>query len=324
MRPGFWALAGAVLAVHLLLVNGLGPVIRPGSVQGLQLRWSVRLPVPAHVAAQAHGSDAAAAADPSPRLAPRGAPDERNTSFGRGAGIADAPHRVAPETSPAPPPLETAQAMPLAPPVPVRMHYMVQGQVKGVSYSARAQWLWQHDGENYSANAELTGLPLLSRRQTSTGRMGAGGLEPLRYADRFRSEQAVHFEREKGQVVFSANRPAAVLQEGAQDRLSLVFQLAAMLAGAPQRYPEGSSIWLPVVSPRDAEQWRFDVGALQTLSLPAGQTAAVPLTRQPQREYDPKLEVWLAPAQGYLPVRVRLTLANGDWVDQLWRHSEAP
>jgi hypothetical protein len=324
MRPGFWAVAGIVLAVHLMLASGLGLVIRPSSVQGLPLRWSVRLPVPVPVPTQAQGGGTASGSDPAPRLPQRVAPGERSTTSGRGAKVADAPQMVSPESPPMPSAVGTAQAMPLAPPVPVRMYYQVQGQAKGVSYSARAQWLWQHDGEHYSASAELTGLPLLSRRQTSTGRMGVGGLEPLRYADRFRSEQAVHFEREKGQVVFSANRPAAVLQDGAQDRLSLVFQLAALLAGAPQRYPEGSSIWLPVVSPRDAEQWRFDVGALQTLSLPAGQTTAVPLTRQPQREYDPKLEVWLAPAQGYLPVRVRLTLANGDWVDQLWRYSEAP
>jgi hypothetical protein len=36
------------------------------------------------------------------------------------------------------------------------------------------------------------------------------------------------------------------------------------------------------------------------------------------------VEIWLAPALGYLPVRIRLTQDNGDYVDQQWRSSSAP
>jgi hypothetical protein len=39
---------------------------------------------------------------------------------------------------------------------------------------------------------------------------------------------------------------------------------------------------------------------------------------------EPRLEVWFGPDVGYLPVRVRLTQSNGDFVDQLWRTTQKP
>jgi len=44
--------------------------------------------------------------------------------------------------------------------------------------------------------------------------------------------------------------------------------------------------------------------------------ATVKLTRKPRREFDQKVEVWYAPSMGWLPVRNRVTDANGDFVDQ--------
>ena len=39
------------------------------------------------------------------------------------------------------------------------------------------------------------------------------------------------------------------------------------------------------------------------------------LLRLPRRDYDQKAELWLAPDLGYVPVRIRLTQANGDFAD---------
>jgi hypothetical protein len=46
--------------------------------------------------------------------------------------------------------------------------------------------------------------------------------------------------------------------------------------------------------------------------------------RNPRREFDQRVELWLAPALGYLPARIRITEANGDYIDQKWLSSEAP
>ncbi|RYF32279.1 MAG: DUF3108 domain-containing protein, partial [Comamonadaceae bacterium] len=49
---------------------------------------------------------------------------------------------------------------------------------------------------------------------------------------------------------------------------------------------------------------------------PAGKVDAVRLERAPRKEFDTRVEVWYAPALGYLPVRIRITQQNGDYVDQ--------
>jgi len=65
-----------------------------------------------------------------------------------------------------------------------------------------------------------------------------------------------------------------------------------------------------------SQTWRFAVGDLETLSLPAGSMAARKLVREPADTYDSRVEVWLAPELGHLPVRLRITQTQGDVADQ--------
>jgi hypothetical protein len=64
------------------------------------------------------------------------------------------------------------------------------------------------------------------------------------------------------------------------------------------------------------EEWTLTVEGRETLELPAGTTHTVKLQRLPRREFDQKVEIWLEPARGHLPVRIRLTDPNGDVADQ--------
>jgi hypothetical protein len=205
-----------------------------------------------------------------------------------------------------------------------RLQFDVLGKIKGFGYTVSGELLWQHDGRQYQSRYEI-GMPLLgSRVQTSQGQVGAGGLMPTRFGDKVRSEQAAHFERDKGLISFSANTPSAPLEPGAQDRLSLFMQLAALLSGAPQRYPTGTLITLQIVSAREAEPWTLRVDAPDTLQLPLGPTPAVRLTRLPRQPYDQQVDLWFAPALGYLPVRLRVTHPNGDVADQVLRRLDPP
>ena len=45
-------------------------------------------------------------------------------------------------------------------------------------------------------------------------------------------------------------------------------------------------------------------------------------SRAPRRPFDTRLELWIAPSMNYLPVRIRVTQSNGDFVDQKLRASE--
>ena len=209
-------------------------------------------------------------------------------------------------------------------PAPSRLTFDVSGQAKRLTYSARAELLWQHDGSRYEARQEISAFLLGSRTQRSVGAVTAKGLAPERFSDRSRSEQAAHFDHAKGRVTFSANTPEAATGPGAQDRLSVFIQLGALLAADPGRFVPGTQITLTTVSARSADRWTFSVEGPETLELPAGTTQALKLQRLPRKEYDQKAELWVDPARGYLPVRIKLTQANGDYADLLLRSSGTP
>ncbi|MBC7705120.1 MAG: DUF3108 domain-containing protein [Rhodoferax sp.] len=97
-----------------------------------------------------------------------------------------------------------------------------------------------------------------------------------------------------------------------------------MIAGEPLKYSAGTGISIQTVGPRSAEPWVFTVEGSETLYLPGGQMTAVKLTRNPRKDYDQRVEIWLAPALAYLPARIRMTQANGDFVDQQWKSTGTP
>jgi Protein of unknown function (DUF3108) len=229
---------------------------------------------------------------------------------------------VAAATASASPQAQSGPAITL--PGSARLKYEVQAMSKGLPYQASAELLWRHDGAEYEARMEVSAFLVGSRTQTSQGRVGPSGLVPLRFANKTRSEQAAHFDYPGNRIRFSANTPDAPLLPGTQDRVSVVLQLSALVAGDPALYSPGSRISLPTVGQRDIDTWVFELQPAEQLSLPGGEQMALKLIRQPRREFDITVEIWLAPAQGYLPVRIKLTQANGDFVDQLWRSTAAP
>lgn len=207
-------------------------------------------------------------------------------------------------------------------PPSVRLHYDVQAQYRGFTLGGRAELSWRHDGQAYEARLEASALGRPSRVQRSVGRVTAQGLAPDYFSDRSRSEKATHFDREKNRLVFSNNRPEAPLAEGMQDRLSVVLQLAALVGGGPDRHVAGTTITVPTAGTGDAENWVFSVEGEEDLRLPGGNVRALKLQRLPRKEYDQKVELWLAPRMDYAPVRLRLTNPNGDTVDQRWSSTD--
>jgi len=209
-------------------------------------------------------------------------------------------------------------------PAPVFLKYQVLGMSKQMNYSAWAEFSWQHDGQRYDSKLEVGAFLLGSRSQTSQGTLGAEGLMPQRFGDKFRTEVASHFQRDKGVISFSNNAPEVPMLKGAQDRLSVVMQIAALLSAEPERYPVGTMLSFQTVATRDAEVWLFLVEKSETLQLPYGDVPTIKINRKPRKEFDQMIELWFAPSIDYLPVRLRVTNANGDFVDQQLRKVEKP
>ena len=218
--------------------------------------------------------------------------------------------------------LATAPTEAAPPPNPVSLApsavltYKMTGSAKGLDYHANAELVWRHEGSRYDARMTVSVMFLGARSMSSMGEVGADGLAPTRFTDKSRSEYAAHFEPDKGLITYSANTPPATWVRGAQDRVSVFLQVGGLLAGNPAAYPVGTTMAVYTSGPRSADTWTFQVEPEETLSLPMGEVRAIKLARPPQREYDQRVEVWLAPALGYLPVRNRITQSNGDFIDQ--------
>jgi hypothetical protein len=263
-------------------------------------------PIPTEVAVTETAPPAPAEPPPATDAEPTGSDDDLLLAAAT-PGQARKPAAAAVKLPPAPPPASA------------RLLYDVTGSVKGIAYKAQGTLDWVVANGRYDARMEMRVMLLGSRSQTSTGRVGPNGLMPERFADKSRSEKAAHFDAAQQRIRFSSNAPEAPLQAGAQDRLSLFMQIAGLLQARPQAYAAGQTIDMQVAGTGDAPVWRFQVGEESTIQLPAGEFKVRHLVRQPRKEFDSTVEMWLAPRLNHLPVRLRVTQPNGDVADQQLR-----
>jgi hypothetical protein len=234
------------------------------------------------------------------------------------------PATQAPE---APAPSRPAQA-------PLASHFTMPGSVR-ITYRVEsnkfpfnltginAELLWQQTAEGYDIRQEMGALGK-TRVRTSRGQVTAAGLAPVRFSDKWQSEVAAHFDHENQKVTFSANTPDVPLLPGGQDQLSIQVQLAGMLASDPGRFPPGTTMTIQIIGPRGSDTWLIAVEGEENLILPGGEMATLKLIRKPRKEFDQQMELWMAPALGYLPARIRVTEPNGDVGDVKWLSAEPP
>ncbi len=303
---GWLLLALAVLLAHAGLLHLLQPAPAEPAVPAgdrpaaLLLVRTLSLPPPP--AAEAVAEPAAAPAPPRPvaRQAP---------------ALAAA---VVPQAEPAP--AAQAAAAPGAAvlpvyatrlPDPAELHYRLQrGHQLG---AGRLQW--QREGDRYELRLDVDWPGQPAQGSASRGQIDADGVATLRHAElrRAREQRAVNFQREAARITFSGPQAVYALPPGAQDRLSWMVQLPAIVEAEPALARAGASVTLFVAGTRgDAEAWRFEVQGHEALALPAGPVPrALLLRREPTRPYDTRVEVWLDPARQHLPVRAVFTTLPG-------------
>ena len=249
------------------------------------------------------------------------------------------PRTVAADEAPlddAEPPLPSSQALqelaqrPLpryaaSPPDPFRLLLALR---RG-AFQGEGELRFEHGAHGvYQLQLNLPGPARPMWEQSSTGRLGASGLEPERFADRRRGRRIgqAQFDREQAQVRFSGRAPPLPLAETGQDRLSWLIQLSSVLRADPALQRAGAQVWLPVYSARgDLQLWRFEVQGERTLTLEDSvELRTWLLTRTPDRAYDTQVEVWLDPVGQFLPARIQLThWPSGDRMELSRREAAA-
>lgn len=264
------------------------------------MRHRPRPPPPARPLRRRDWLAAAAGLLAGPLAAPLGAAGasaaDRVPAPGSLSGPGPAPDARAGQPAPAP-------AVPVYPtrlPGAAVLEYTLSyGIVSGVG---RLRWQPPLDGRyRLHLAGRAIGLQLLE--WTSEGGVDAAGLAPWRFTERRigRDPMVAEFRREAGRIHYPA-RPSrdVALPAGAQDRLSWLVQLPAILRASPALQMPGAAVALFVSGARgDADRWVFEVQARDGDLLH--------LRRRPSAGEEVSGEAWLAPAEDLLPVRVRLS-----------------
>jgi len=324
---GLAGLGVVALAAHLWAFSGLEwvwprpstsplPMAPAVQVRVVEPAPAVALPAPRTAFAETPAAELhppATAVAPRPSRPPRTAPPEP----------AAAARAMADISAPAPAALPVTAVLPVAaggaaveavagldavpryrtemPPAATLRYVMQRGALRG-----SGDFSWRPEGERYELRLEgrVAGLTVLT--QVSSGTFDAAGIAPLRFTDQRlrRGTKAANFQREAGKITFSGPSTEFALRDGVQDRLSWMVQLGAIVAAEPKLRGVGAKVVLYVVGANgDASVWAFDCVAAESVTTGAGAVDALKFVREPREPYDTQVQVWIDPAQHYLPVR---------------------
>lgn len=202
-------------------------------------------------------------------------------------------------------------------PPPFRLVFEATATRSVLSITGESDLVLTRDGDGYLLVSETNAAGLYHARQSSRGLIAAGGLVPIEYTEQRgrRPQETAKFDWREQRVRFSAAADPVETLPRMQDRLTLLLELGRSL----KLRPAASFVEVPVAGVRHASVYRFERRGTESLELPAGRYDAVKLERPadaPGNERHDRLEVWLAPALCWLPVRVRYADDRGMTIDQ--------
>lgn len=352
-RRARWALVLAfVLALHGAAMRYLDTAL---------VGWGgAEPPMPARI--EVAFVKALSQAAPPPAAAPRARPVARKRRVPAAAMPASAPAPsvplpepivVLPEpAAPSPPSATAAASQPEAPDTPLatsapsepaaaasaprlpafewppstRLTYSLLGNYRGeVHGSARVQWV--RAGTRYQVHLDVaigpSFAPLISRRMTSDGDLGEGGLSPRRYDEStrlpFQSARRATVQFTPGLVTL-ANGSVRDAPADVQDTASQFVQLTWLFTTQPQLLRVGGKVEIPLALPRRVDRWIYEIVAEERLSTPVGPVDSFhlkPRRAQARPKGELAAEVWIAPTLQYLPVRIRIEQDAETYLDLL-------
>lgn len=200
-------------------------------------------------------------------------------------------------------------------------------KVNGSPTTGVGKLIWERANGQYKLSIEaginllITNLNLLTI--TSEGHIDLFGLSPVVSNDirRTRPATAIHFNQTEKTIHFSASNKVIPMENGAQDAVSILIQLAAIGYADPSQLREGKEFTIQVAEGRDAAPFAFRVLGEEEIDSPlapeTGKIATVHVIRPPKPGlYNSQLDIWLAPSLGWYPVQIRNTESNGTVTNQ--------
>ena len=151
-------------------------------------------------------------------------------------------------------------------------------------------------------------LTLLSYQ--STGQLGTEGLLPELYHEKRigKSATSTHFVRERKTISFSASTSTYEIQGGEQDRGSVIWQLAGLARGDPDKLAPGLAFDAVVAGTKAADRWSVQVLGKESLTLSGSNVSSWHLTLAPaESSFDYQIDLWLSPERDWYPAKITYT-----------------
>ncbi len=290
------------LLLHALVIKAIGPTVmaqREAPAAPLALRLTAA-PAPAPPAAA-----------PAPAKVPVAVPAVVAAPPAPAAVPAAVPAVAAPPAPPAPAaphitPLDNVVSLSAGMPTRYRVKMPASSTLDYVltrhdGATAPVQIAWKTEGNAYTVTADgVTGAV------SSAGSMGDTGIAPAQGRMRLANGGAITATFDAAGIAIGANTYANRI--GSQDEASLLLQLVGMGLAAPDQV--AGELAINVATAEGPVVMRFDVTENEDVATPLG----VFSTRHLAQLAGPgqaRLEVWLAPEKGWLPVQLRVTAADG-------------
>ncbi|MFM0559710.1 DUF3108 domain-containing protein [Paraburkholderia sediminicola] len=181
---------------------------------------------------------------------------------------------------------------------------------------------WTSNAQSYEMVVSVP-LPFVGTFvYSSHGHIDAFGLAPDQYVEKRgrRPEDVAIFNRTDKKIAFTRTPATLPLPDGAQDRFSMVMQLASLVRGDPAAYKPGVTRQFFVVDNNSGENWPVETIGDETIRTAQGYLETRHFKRLPRHDGDlRRIDVWLAPSLGWLPARIMQTEPNGTQFELVWR-----
>lgn len=210
------------------------------------------------------------------------------------------------------------------PPPSAELKYDIVARQSGLRITGNAHVIWQRSKQSYKLTSRTHAMIIGQILEThSKGRIARDGLRPESFIEQHfrKGESQTLFDYAKRKITFTRSDNHYDIQQGEQDRSSIVWQLAALARADQAQFQAGQTLTFFVAGQRDADMWTFHVLGEETISTPLGDMTTVHLLRDaPPDDPSQKLDIWLAPSQDWYPARIRFAGDNNDYIEQTLAH----
>jgi len=214
-------------------------------------------------------------------------------------------------------------------PAAVNLVYRTEGDTRvaglPLTLHARTTTRWVRAGDRYETHLHTD---TISFDQASSGHLGPdGALVPEQYTEKrpFHSAEGVHIDWTHGQIRFGEAAPARAPEPGAQDRLSLQFEMARLRQLHPEHFAPGAVYAVNLIGTHDVDPWTFSITEDAAVQTGRGTMKATRFSaRRTVGQVEETMDVWLGADVWWMPVRIRIVDRHASVIDSILQDFELP